>query len=103
VHQDIQLAVLFLEGGEEPIDLGVLRYVALIRFGAGQLLDHVLGFELQPLILVGDQQPCAGLVQLLGDAPRNTAFVGYAEDNGRAAFQIDHANQFLPVIAEHIC
>jgi hypothetical protein len=44
VDQDVELAVLLFEGGEEGIDLGVVGDVALEAGGAGQVVDQALGF-----------------------------------------------------------
>ena len=97
VDQDIQLAVLFLDGGEERVDVGVVRYIALIRLGAGQLGDHAFGLQTQPLVLVGDEQVRPCFTQFLGNGPGDTALVGHAEDDGSAALQIDHSSAFLRV------
>ena len=91
VDEDVDLAVLLLDGGEEGVDFVVVGDVALEAGCAGELGDEALGLELHALVLVADGQGCAGLVEFLGDAPGDGTLVGQPEDHGRLTRQIDHA------------
>ncbi len=82
VHQTVQDAIFFLQVGEKPRELIVLRDIAHEAGGAGKLCDQIFGFEGQALILVGDGEAPAGLLEFLRDGPSDAAFVGQAEDYG---------------------
>src|SRR5271168_1786156 len=88
MHQRMQLAVTFFEGGEEAVDFFVFADVAHEAFGSGQGEDEVSGFLLQALVLVGDGELHAGGVQSLSDGPGNRAFVSDSEDDGVAALEV---------------
>ena len=90
MNEDVELAVLFHERGEELFDLAIGGDVALEAGGAGEFLDEVLGFELHALVLVTDGQGSAGLGELLCDAVGDAALVGEAEDDGYFAFEVNH-------------
>ncbi len=90
------LRVLFLERGEQRLDLLVVGDVALEAAGAGKIVDQVFGLGLHALVLVADGQGGAGLVEFLGDAPGDGALVGQPEDHGRLARQVDHAVRVPP-------
>ena len=95
VDEDVELAVLLFERGEEGVDLGVVGDVALEAGGAGKFGDEAFGFVLHALVLVADGQGCAGFVEFLGDAPGDGTLVGQPEDHGRLTRQIDHSFFFL--------
>ena len=100
VDEDVELAVLLLEGCEEGVDLGVVGDVALEAGGAGQLVDQAFGLKAQALVLIANGQGCASLLQFLGDAPGDGTLVGQPEDYGRLTGQIDHACLIPPWPAE---
>ena len=70
---------------EELGDLVVAGDVALEAGGVGQGGDHVVGFLLEALVLVGDGELGSGLLHVLGDGPGNAAFVGHAKDHHGAS------------------
>ena len=53
VYQNMQLAVALFELLEEPIDGGILGYVAHEPFRARQGKNQIFGFHLEALVLIG--------------------------------------------------
>ena len=99
VDEDVELAVLFLERGEEGVDF--LRRLETSHWkplAPGRSSMRLLGFELHALVLVADGQGGAGLVEFLGDAPGDGTLVGQPEDHGRLTRQIDHAFPVPPMV-----
>src|ERR1035437_32054 len=96
VDEDIQLAVLIFEGGEEGFNLLVVGNVTLEAAGAGQLVDEALRLELHAVILIADDRSCSGLMQFLRVTPGNGTLVGQPEDYSRLTCQIDHARLLPP-------
>src|SRR6266513_60484 len=90
VNQAVQHAVARLQLIEQSRDLIVFRDVAHEPRGARHLGDQVPGFELEPFVLIGNRQPPAGLVQFLGDGPRDAALVGQSEDD-RCFLRLAHS------------
>jgi hypothetical protein len=90
-----------LPRGEQRLDIAVIGNVALESAGARQVGDEPLGLELHALVLVADGQGRAALVELLGDAPRNGAFIGQSEYHRCFARQIDHFSSSPPGFALH--
>ena len=86
VHQGVKLAVTRLELLEQLRDLLVAADVALERLRIGQRRDQVIGFLLQPLVLIGDGQLRARQLHLLRDGPRDAALVGDAKHHHGAPF-----------------
>ena len=89
VHEDVQLSITFLEFREDLLDVLVLGNITHEGFGAGQRQNQVFGLLLETLVLVGDRQLSAGLMQSLGDRPGNASFVGDSEDDGHTAFEAE--------------
>src|SRR6266446_1203961 len=83
VHDAVQHAVSRFQFLKELGDLLVRRDVAHETRGTWQIGDQILRFLLEPLVLVGNRQPPAGLVQFLRNGPRDAALVGEAEDHCR--------------------
>ncbi len=90
VDQDMELAVALFELGEDAVDIGVGGDVALEGWAPRKVGDQVLGVGAEAFILIADGEVDSGGVKLLGDGPGDAAFVGEAEDDGGAAFQIEH-------------
>ncbi len=90
MHQGVELAVALPELGEELGDFFVARNVAAKGLGAGEFGDQRLRVFFEPLVLVGDGELGAGLLELLRDSPGDAALVGQAEDDSRASVNAAH-------------
>src|SRR6266496_1873637 len=89
VYQHVQFPVAFFELCEDPFNVLVFRNIAHEGFGAGKGQNQVFGFLLETLVLVGDRQLSARLMQSLSDRPGNASFVGDSEDDGYTAFEAE--------------
>ena len=87
VYQNIQLPVTLLEFLEEPGNLGVIGNVAHKSLSPRERSNQIPSFLLQSLVLIGDGELGAGIVQALRDRPGNAAFVRYSEDNRDSTFK----------------
>ena len=87
VDDVVKLAVALFQLGEQLFDLRVVRHVALEAIGIRKRVDHLLRLLPQSLVLIGNGELGARFLELLGDRPRDTALIGYAENNGGLTFQ----------------
>src|SRR4051794_17089062 len=85
VHQGVDLAVSGFKFGEKLVDLGVVGHVAPESRRAWEIGDQVLGFLLQPFILISNDELRASGLQLLRDRPGNAPLVGDTEYYGGAS------------------
>src|SRR5256885_6195687 len=76
--------------GEELLDFGVARYVALEGLCAGQRANQIMSFGFHPFVLVSNGQFGAGIAQTLGNGPGNAAFIGNSKDNHILALHAQH-------------
>src|SRR5262249_3632975 len=90
VDQGVQGAIALAQRCKKLVDLGVVGYVATKGLSSRKRRDEVLGLLFEALVLIGDRKLRARLLELLGDAPRNAALIRDAENDGRAACQVDH-------------
>ena len=100
VHQAVQFSITRLQILEQFGNLFVRGNVAHKSCRAGQIGDQILGFLLQPLVLIGDRQTPAAFVDLLGNGPGNAALVGQSKDYRRLlliAHPLVLRHQFLVV------
>src|SRR5258708_27068029 len=84
----MQFSMAFLESGEQALDVFVLGDIAHVGLRSWQGENEVLGFQFQPLVLIGDGELHAGGVESLCDGPGDRALVGDSEDDGVTALQV---------------
>ena len=83
----MQFAVTLLELHEQPVNGCIVGHIAHEAFGARQGSDQILGFQFQTLVLVGDDDFGACVMQSLRNRPRDRALVGDSENDRNAAFK----------------
>src|SRR5690242_133184 len=83
VHNAVEHAVPRLQFLEKLCNLVVEGNIAHKSRRARQIVDQVLRFLLQALILIGDGQPPTRPVQLLRNRPRDAALIGQAKNHRR--------------------
>ena len=85
VHDEVDLAPLLLQAGEQPVEALLALDVGLLDDLRAQLLDHRQHALAEGRALVGEGHLGAGGVQRLRDAPGDRAIVGDAHDQAALA------------------
>ncbi len=80
MDEEVELAPFLLQPGEDGVDAGHIRHVAMAGDKRADLGGQRLDALLQRVALVGQRDLGALLRNGLGDAPRDRTIVGHAKD-----------------------
>ena len=97
MHDRVQLTEVLLQLRIERVDFRVTRNIALKGLCPRQGSDQVMGLGFHALILISNGELCSGLIQTLGNGPRDAAFVGHAKNNHVLSLHAQHSVILNPV------